>query len=104
MTIEIISIADCPNHRSTVERVKSLLSSEAVSAEIKEILITSKSDAMALRFIGSPTVRVDGRDVEPRTLVEPALSCRIYEDGSGVPPQDLLKQAIIAAIRREREP
>lgn len=104
MTIEIISIPDCPNHQATVERVKRLLSSERVSAEIKEILVSSSSQANAVGFAGSPTVRVNGKDVEVLTFVHTGLSCRIYEDGSGIPPQNLLRQAIISASVHEAAP
>ena len=104
MTIEIISIHDCPNHQATVERVKRLLSSERVSAEIKELLVSNSSQAKAVGFAGSPTVRVNGKDIEVLTLPHTGLSCRIYEDGSGIPPQSLLRQAIISASVNEAAP
>lgn len=97
MTIEIISIPDCPNHQATVELVKQLLGSEHVSAEIKEVLVRNSSQAQAHGFAGSPTVRVNGKDIEVLTFPHTGLSCRIYEDGSGIPPQSLLRQAIISA-------
>jgi len=99
MTIEIISIPDCPNQRPAVERVKAVLSSESMSAEIREILVSNLSQAQSLRFQGSPTVRVNGMDVEPLSPGAAALSCRIYEDGTGLPPESLLRQAIGAAQR-----
>jgi len=101
MTIEIISIRDCPNHQPAVERVKAVLSSGSLSAEIREILISDLSQAQSMRFQGSPTVRVNGMDVEPLSPGAAALSCRIYEDGTGLPPESLLKRAIGAASQSE---
>ncbi len=54
---------------------------------------------MTTSFLGSPTVRVNGRDIEPARADEPggAMSCRLYrtECGeSGVPPEALLRAAI----------
>jgi len=102
MTIEVISIPDCPNHRPTVDRVRALLKSEGLFAELKEVLVDNDSDARALRFIGSPTVRINGKDVEPVVFTQAAVSCRIYEDGTGIPPEKLLRQAIVSAVREER--
>jgi len=101
MTIEVISIPDCPNHHPTVDRVKALLNAEGVFAEVREVLVDSVSDVRALRFIGSPTVRVNGKDVEPLAFAQAAMSCRIYEDGSGIPPENLLRRAIVSAAREE---
>jgi hypothetical protein len=101
MTIEIISIPDCPNHQPTVERVRAVLSSEALSAKVNEVLVSNASEAEALKFIGSPTVRVNGKDVEPLTFIRTGFSCRIYENGTGVPPEALIKQAIRSAKRVE---
>lgn len=97
MTIEIISIPGCPNHRPTVDLVKQLLGCDDISAEIKEILVRNSWQAKALGFAGSPTVRVNGKDIDVLALPQSALSCRIYEDGSGIPPQSLLRQAILSA-------
>jgi hypothetical protein len=101
MTIEIISTPDCPNHQPTVERVKALVKSEGVKADVREFFINNESDAKALRFNGSPTVRVNGEDVEPLALARTGLSCRLYPDGTGVPPLTLLQAAVSSAKRGE---
>lgn len=103
MVIEIISIPDCPNHRPTLERARALLISASISAEIKEILVNTTAHAEAIGFMGSPTVRVNGRDVEPLPAMQASLSCRIYENGSGIPPEALLKQAISSASQNVRQ-
>ena len=69
MIIEIISIPDCPNHLATVERVKSVLSSESSTATVIERIVSNKAEAREARFAGSPTVLVNGRDLEPLAKV-----------------------------------
>jgi hypothetical protein len=61
--------------------------------------VRSQEEAEALRFPGSPTIRVDGRDVDPAGAgARPALTCRIYElpDGqaSPVPTREQLEEAL----------
>ena len=62
---------------------------------VEEVEVRDEADAERLRFIGSPTIRVDGADIEPDagTRTDFALSCRLYE-GSGVPPRELLEAAL----------
>ena len=80
--VEILYFDGCPNHepaRALVERV-----------------------AAELRFLGSPTVRVDGRDVEPGAAArhEFVLSCRVYrtEQGlAGQPDEAWIREALTGA-------
>jgi hypothetical protein len=78
------------------------LASEAVKTGIQGIPVTTEVEAKALLFPGSPTVRVNGEDVEPPRSV-PSLACRLYEDRSGIPSEELLRAAILDAKGRESE-
>lgn len=67
--------------------------------EVEMIEVETEADAEAERFIGSPTIRVDGADIEPPPAGErPGLSCRIYrrDDGrvSPLPDPDSLRRAL----------
>lgn len=99
MIIEIISIPDCPNHHATVERVKSVLSSESSAVTVIERIVRNEAEARDARFAGSPTVLVNGRDLEPLAKVSTNLACRIYGSEGGIPPIELVKAAIDRAIR-----
>ena len=57
--------------------------------------------AQSLKFPGSPTIRINGKDVEPQSEQFAAfgLMCRLYSDGSGVPS----KQQLGAAIEKARD-
>jgi hypothetical protein len=63
---------------------------------VSEVLINDADMAQLLKFPGSPTIRVNGQDVEPQSEKTTAfgLMCRLYSDGSGAPSEDRLRAAI----------
>ena len=93
--IEVLYFAGCPNHEPTLDLAREVLAELGLEAEIREVLVETPAEAQALRFVGSPSVRVDGVDIEPdaRTRTDFALGCRIYE-GGGVPARELLVEAL----------
>ena len=100
MRIEILFVPGCPNYQPTFERLQAVLESEAVRAGIQGIAVTNEVEAKNLLFPGSPTVRINGEDVEPTLATVPSLSCRLYENLSGIPSEELLRIAISNAKRR----
>jgi len=99
MKIEILYFDGCPNHEPAVERVRQLLREEDVPAEVLEVNVSDASIAQRVGFLGSPSVRVNGLDVEPeaRAAREYGMMCRTYlVDGrrKGLPSRDVLRQAI----------
>lgn len=102
--VEILYFEGCPNHepaRSLVERIAADLE---VEPEVDLVEVPDLDAATELRFLGSPTVRVNGRDVEPgaERRREFVLSCRVYrtERGfSGQPAEAWIRQALANARR-----
>src|SRR6267154_5265266 len=99
MKIEVLYFDGCPNHKPAVERVQELLREEGVSAEVVEVNVSDASIAQEVGFLGSPSVRVNGLDVEPeaRTIREYGMMCRTYSVGGqreGLPSREMLRQAI----------
>ena len=106
MKIEVLYFDGCPSHRSTVERVKEALRQEGLSAEIVEIGVQDNATAQSVGFLGSPTVRIDGVDVEPsaRNSKEFGMMCRTYSAGSGrlgVPTQEMIQTALREAAAHQ---
>ena len=101
MTIETLYLPGCPNYLPAVEQVERVLSSESLQAEIRSIAVRTDAEAGEFMFPGSPTIRVNGEDVEPRQTSVPSLACRLYENRSGIPSENLLRVAISGAMRRE---
>ena len=102
MRIEVFYIDGCPNHAPTVERVKAMLKDLGVSGEIVESAVNDPATASALRFLGSPTVQINGVDVErsARTSNQFGFMCRTYLNGprrEGIPSRELIRKALLEA-------
>jgi hypothetical protein len=99
MKIEILYFDGCPNRKPAVERLQQLLGEEGVPAEIVEISVSDESIAEKVGFLGSPSIRVNGLDVEPeaREARECGMACRTYAVNGrreGVPSHEMLRLAI----------
>jgi hypothetical protein len=81
--------------------VKDVLAVEGVVTEVQEVLVRDEGMASELRFLGSPTIRVNGRDVagETRNAQSFALSCRLYPGSKqvGLPPIEMVRRAVVEA-------
>jgi hypothetical protein len=109
MTLELLYLPGCPNHGVTVDLVHSVLRAEGVPVEVDEVPIMNYAEASLQSFPGSPTIRVNGQDIESISSDRLAvgLACRTYlVEGrtQGVPPRSLLEQAIRTAIELEGQP
>jgi len=101
MRIEVLYVPGCPNYEPAVQRLQAVLESQSLQAEIRSVPISSEDQAKTLLFPGSPTIRIDGEDVEQHETVVPSLACRLYANRSGVPSEESLRIAISSAKRRE---
>lgn len=102
MKIEVLYLQGCPNHHQTVERVRQALSAEGITHIVDEIEVQDENMAKALGFLGSPSVRINGRDIEEdaRAGQQAGFGCRTYLDGgrrSGVPPLAMIRKALLEA-------
>ncbi len=99
MRIEFLFWRGCPSHPEARELLADVLAARGIDAEVEEREVTTQEEAEQLAFPGSPTIRVDGRDVDPAGAgARPALNCRIYHlpDGrvSPVPTREQLEEAL----------
>jgi hypothetical protein len=101
MRIEVLYVPGCPNYEPAVERIRKVLASESVQVAISGVSMNTEAEAKALLFPGSPTVRINGEDVEQRETVAPSLACRLYANRSGIPSEELLRIAISNAKPRK---
>ncbi len=107
MKVEVLYVEECPFHPAAVKLVKEVLAVEGVTAEIHEVLVRDEGMADELRFCGSPTIRINGRDVsgESEKAQSFALSCRLYRGSEdvGLPPEEVIRRAVLEA-RQEGRP
>ncbi|MBA2632406.1 MAG: hypothetical protein H0U86_05340 [Chloroflexi bacterium] len=85
-SVELLWFSDCPHHEAARRLLGDVLADVAPATAIRDLDATDPSVAAALRFPGSPTIRVDGRDVEPG-YVDPGVyapRCRLYRTREGL--------------------
>jgi hypothetical protein len=97
--IELLHWEGCPSTPEARELVERVLAEHELDVPVELREVTTQAEAEALRFPGSPTIRVDGRDIDPAGAKgRPALNCRIYKlpDGrvSPVPAREQLEEAL----------
>jgi hypothetical protein len=97
--VELLFWDGCPSHPEAEALLRRVLADRGVDAEIERREVLTHAEAEALRFPGSPTIRIDGRDVdEAGASARPSLTCRIYRlpDGraSPVPSREQLEEAL----------
>lgn len=93
--VTLLFFADCPNWRRTDAYLRRLRGELQFTLAYQEV--TTPGEATQLRFPGSPTILVDGRDPFPTEATPGGLSCRIYAtpDGAqGSPTPDQLREAL----------
>ena len=107
MKVEVLYVSECPSHPAAVKLVKDVLAAEGVAVNIHEVLVRDEGMAAELRFVGSPTIRIHGRDVagEVELTKNFALRCRLYPGSKqiGLPPVEMVHRAIVEAEREERQ-
>src|SRR5262245_5986264 len=94
MRIRIPYFDGCPHWEPTLALVRAVVGRARVDHTIECVQVDSPVEAARFRFLGSPTVQIDGRDIEPsaRDRTEFVLGCRLY-GGAGVPSADLIRAA-----------
>jgi hypothetical protein len=101
MRIEVLYFEDCPNHLPTMEQINRVLREERCIADVREVLVPDLQTAQRVKFLGSPTVRVNGDDIEPAAQgrTEFGLMCRRYT--GGVPSDELIRVAVRSVMQKE---
>lgn len=99
--VEVLYFDGCPNHEALLPRLRELMAEAGVDAPVALTRVTSAADAAHERFLGSPTLRINGDDVEPAAnrRTDFGLKCRLYPTADGLRgrvPDDLVRAALDA--------
>jgi hypothetical protein len=99
--IEMLAWSGCPSHPAAEEQLRAILTDAGLAdVDIQTTWIEDDETAMARRFIGSPTFRVDGQElIPPGEAGSYGLTCRVYRlaDGrySPLPDTEQLRAAVL---------
>ncbi len=98
MKVEILYFDGCPTYVAAERAVRDVLAEEGIEAGVELVAVNTDEEAQDLRFPGSPTIRVDGRDLFPTPeRAQYALGCRMYATPEGLrgsPTPEMLKDAL----------
>ncbi|MFQ5799334.1 MAG: DUF2703 domain-containing protein [Bacteroidota bacterium] len=107
MKIQFLYFEGCPNHHRAFELLQTVLGEQNIEAQIERIEIKNEEDAVKHQFVGSPTIRINGVDIE-KIKDNPiyAKTCRVYPiDGklTGVPSRQKIEDAFRTAHFEDKE-
>ena len=97
MRVEVLYFDGCPTYVAATRTLQEVLSE--LEAEVELVAVNTDEEARRLRFPGSPTLRLDGRDLFPvpeRSVW--ALGCRTYatpEDLKGYPTREMIRDVLV---------
>jgi hypothetical protein len=85
--VEVLTFEGCPHATEAVELVQRVADATQRTVELRLVNL-EQGETVARRFLGSPSIRVDGRDIEPAADArrDYAFSCRLYATPSGLRP------------------
>ena len=103
--VEFLYWEDCPSHPQAWKLLQEVMADLGIEVPVERILVVTDEDAQRVAFPGSPTIRVNGADIDPDGAAQmgTALTCRIYRlpDGrfSPVPSREMIRQALAGESR-----
>ncbi len=104
MVIRVMTFEGCPNCEAAMRLVEEVVEELRLTADIEAIQVKDEHEARRIGFLGSPSIQVDGRDIEvSRRTEKGTFACRVYRTSNGivgVPPKALLLDAIREASDR----
>jgi len=128
MKVQLLYILDCPWCVKTKKLIRESLEELGVEAGLEEILIDSDEKAEKYEFLGSPTVRINGKDIQEEVSKGQCLpceeiveyeqestdfvkqecrcGCRIYfykGNQYPYPPKEMIEEAIMKLISADQD-
>jgi hypothetical protein len=107
MKVEVLYFDGCPSHEALMPRLRELMVATGVDAPVELKRVESVEAAERERFLGSPTLRVNGQDVDPTAgeRTDFGLKCRLYPSAAGLRgtvPDEFVLEALTRIRRRCR--
>ncbi|GAB4549785.1 MAG: hypothetical protein OHK0023_14860 [Anaerolineae bacterium] len=99
--VQFLYFEGCDSHEEVLARLKSVMEAEGIGDTIEMIKIETDEQAAEWRFVGSPTILINGEDIVPVPNGSFfRLTCRTYrhEDGrySSLPSVETIRRALRA--------
>lgn len=100
--VQVLAFPGCPNRDAAIALAERVCQELGCNAEIQVLDVADQQAAERTRCLGSPTIRIDGRDVEPGAAQRVGYThrCRLYPGGQslrGLPDARWVREALRAA-------
>ncbi len=96
MEVRVVYFEGCPNHEPVVALIREVAAEVGAVVEVEEVKIETDEDSQRERLLGSPTVQVNGLDIDPdaRERTDFSFSCRVYAGENGLPGREMIAAAL----------
>jgi hypothetical protein len=99
LSIDLLYYEDCPHYEEAAQALREVLEEEDVAAEVHMVTIAPGEDAEIWGFIGSPTIHINGQDLEAEVYKETPYQghCRVYiykNKPCEFPPKEMIREAL----------
>jgi hypothetical protein len=102
MNIELFYFDGCPTYKLGQQALQQALLEEGIKSPIQLIAVSTNEEAQRMQFPGSPTIRVNGRDLFSAPERQAwGLGCRMYptpEGLRGAPTKEMLSEALLSYL------
>jgi hypothetical protein len=104
--IELLYFRDCHVYKTALENIQEVIKEKELDTEVDLREIKNDKQALRDKFLGSPTVRINGIDIDPsaQKINKYSMTCRLYLENSVVnelPSKRMIRQAIDKSLIKE---
>lgn len=97
MKIELLYFDGCPSWQTALDNLKSVLREEGITESVNVLEVVNDEQAQQEKFLGSPSIRINGNDLWFEQRENYSLSCRVYATPEGIkgwPTLEMLRSKI----------
>jgi len=102
--VEILYTDACPFWKETLNTINEVMKELNISLTVKKTKITTDEEAKRHKFPGSPTVRINGVDIDPAAKETAGyIGCRIYMYKGKIyeyPPKEMIRSALQCIMKK----
>lgn len=97
--VEFLYFDGCPTYKIALRDLQDVIKENELDVDLVLMEVKSDAEAERLKFLGSPSIRINGADIEPsaRKSKNYRFGCRVYKVGNrmqGFPPKALLMKGL----------
>lgn len=102
MKVELLYFDGCPSYETAYENLQAVLNETEIAGKVEWVRVESPEEAERVRFLGSPSIRINGVDVDRAAALDTdyGLRCRVYAangDLVGWPSKEMIRDAVSTA-------